>query len=181
MRIGNVCLGLVVLLIPALAFADSHRADVYSGASGGGGGSNLGGFIVALGLTEIQQREPRNVLFGGVGSASVQFGSHEGRDLTQVVWSIGPRLTFEKDQNSKNVFHAQVTFGGVYTNDGQGQKNMATVVGAAYDRAFHTHEGKTPHPGLGLRLQADRVLIKGEERKDAWRFSAGFIYRIPRL
>lgn len=183
MRIRNACLGLVVLLIPSLALADSHNADVYSGGSGGGGGSNLGGFIVALGKTRIQPEKgpQKKVLLGGVGGASVQFGSHEGRDLTQVVWSVGPRFTFEKGRDSKNVFHAQVTWGSAYTNDGgEGQNNFTTVVGAAYDRAFQSHGGMTPHPGLGFRLQADRVFNKGE-REDAWRLSAGFIYRIPRL
>ena len=182
MRIRNACLGLVVLLIPALAFADSHRADVYSAFSSGGGGSNLSGFIVALGKTQIQpeQGPPKKVLLGGVGGASVQFGSHEGRDVTQVVWSAGPRVTFEKDRESRNFFHAQVTFGGVYTNDGQEPNDFATVVGAAYDFAFRPHAGATKHPGLGFRLQADRVFNMGD-RDDVWRLSAGFVYRIPRL
>lgn len=187
MRIGLACLVLAGLLVPGAAFADSHVADFYGGGSGGGGGSKLGGFIVAFGKS---QRQPdtgplRKVLLGGVGGASVQFGSHDdgSADVTQVVWSLGPRFTFEKSRTSRNIYHAQVTFGSAYTNDGNASKKFTTVVGAAWDHAFGTHDGQTPHPGLGMRLQADRVFkaAEGDGRADIWRLSAGLIYRIPKL
>lgn len=192
MRILFAGLVLGALLVPATVRADSHFADFYGGGSGGGGGSKLGGFIVAFGKSERQPEplpgtppeKPKKVLFGGVGGVSVQFGSHDdgSADVMQVVWSVGPRLTFEKNRNSKNFYHAQVTFGGSHTNDGQLQSNFATVVGAAYDHVFGTHAGPTPHPGLGMRLQADRVFRSGENAGgNIWRLSAGLIYRVPKL
>jgi hypothetical protein len=188
MRARHTCLVLVGLfLAPALAVADSHNADAYGGGSGGGGGSNLGGFIVALGKTQIQDlKEPQRVLWGAVGGASVQFGTHDGRDVTQVVSTIGVRMTFAKP-DGKDFVHAQVSVADVYTNDGQFTEDgdekphdFGVVVGAAYDRAFRTHEPGTPHPGLGLRFQVDRVFNMGD-RGDVWRLSAGLIYRIPKL
>jgi hypothetical protein len=186
MRFRFACLVLGVLLVPAAAHADSHFADFYGGGSGGGGGSKLGGFIVGFGKTELQPEkgEPKKVLFGGVGSASVQFGAHDdGRSVTQVVWSLGPRFTFEKDRNSRNSYHAQVTLGSIYSNDGNATKDFTTVVGAAWDHAFGApYDARNPHPGLGIRLQADRVFNLGKgDRDDIWRLSAGFIYRVPKL
>lgn len=187
MRIRFACLVLGILLVPGAAHADSHFADFYGGGSGGGGGSKLGGFIVGFGKSERQpDRGPlKKVLLGGVGGASVQFGSHDdGRSVTQVVWSVGPRVTFEKNRESRNSYHAQVTFGSVYSNDGNATKDFTTVVGAAWDYVFGAlHDGQpTPHPGLGMRLQADRVFNMGKEgRDDIWRLSAGFIYRVPKL
>jgi hypothetical protein len=188
MRIRFACLVLGVMLVPGAAHADSHFADFYGGGSGGGGGSKLGGFIVAFGKGQTQPVDPKlplkKVLFGGVGGASVQFGSHEdGRSVTQVVWSAGPRFTFEKNRDSRNFYHAQVTLGSVYSNDGNATKDFTTVVGAAWDHVFGARPGGiTPHPGLGMRLQADRVFNLGnEDREDIWRLSAGFIYRVPKL
>jgi hypothetical protein len=187
MHIRFACLVLGMSLVPAAAFADSHNADAYGGGSGGGGGSKLGGFIVALGKTQDQSpigQPQKRVLLGGVGSASVQFGSHDdGRDVTQVVWSLGPRFTFEKNHDSRNFYHAQVTFGSIYSNDGNATNDFTTVVGAAWDYVFGAGPSRlTPHPGLGMRLQADRVFNLGkDDRDDIWRLSAGFIYRIPKL
>jgi hypothetical protein len=188
MRIRFACLVLGVLLVPGALRADSHFADFYGGGSGGGGGSKLGGFIVALGKGQTQPTtgDLKKVLFGGVGSASVQFGSHDdGRSVTQVVWSLGPRFTFEKNRDSRNFYHAQVTLGSVYSNDGNATKDFTTVVGAAWDYVFGARPGgttTTPHPGLGMRLQADRVFNLGkDDRDDIWRLSAGFIYRVPKL
>jgi hypothetical protein len=188
MRIRHACLVLGVWLVPALASADSHNADVYGGGSGGGGGSKLGGFIVALGKTQLQDlKSPKPVLWGGIGGASVQFGSHDGRDVTQIIWGAGPRFSFAKP-GTMNFIHAQVQLVGVYTNDGRDIKDgdekpndFAVVVGTAYDHAFtRTQAGSTPHPGLGFRFQADRVFNMGD-RENVWRLSAGLIYRIPRL
>jgi hypothetical protein len=192
MRIRNACLGLVVLLVPALAHADSHNADAYGGGSGGGGGSNLGGFIVALGKTQLQSppgQPQRKVLLGGIGGASVQFGAHNGRDVTQVIAEVGPRISFMKPR-SKSIVHAQVSAAWVYTNDGRDIENgdekpndFGIVVGVAYDYALREGAGKgtsTAHSGLGMRFQADRVLNLGN-REDVWRLSAGLIYRVPKL
>jgi hypothetical protein len=107
--------------------------------------------------------------------------------VTQVIWSGGARFTFEKSRESKNSYHAQVTAGQVLTNGGQLDKNFATVIGAAWDHVFGPHhDGHTPHPGLGMRFQADRVFSVGEYKgidsgDNFWRLSASLIYRIPKL
>lgn len=189
MCIRFACLVLGALLVPAAAFADSHNADAYGGGSGGGGGSKLGGFIVALGKTQLQAppgQPQKKVLLGGIGGASVQFGSHNGRDVTQVVADVGPRISYLKPR-SKNVVHAQVTAAWVYTNDGRFIKDgdekpndFGIVVGAAYDYGLREGSGTgTAHSGLGMRFQADRIFNLGD-REDVWRLSAGIIYRIPK-
>ena len=147
MRFRYACLVLGVLLVPGAAHADSHFADFYGGGSVGGGGSKLGGFIVALGKGQTQPTSGplKKVLFGGVGGASVQFGSHDdGRSVTQVVWSLGPRFTFEKNRDSRN-FIAQVTLAPSATRGNH--KDFTTVVGAAWDWFLVQGSRLTPHPG----------------------------------
>jgi hypothetical protein len=191
MRIRPACLVFVVLLlVPALTYADSHNADFNGGGSGGGGGSKLGGFIVGFGKAEMTS-EPggdrrRPCLLGWFGDASVQFGKHAGKEVTQVVLAVGPRCTILAKHDSMNLFHAHAQLGDVYTNDGKGggkPNDTALVVGLAFDRALHRRPSstpKTPFAGAGFRLQADRVFNLGD-RESVWRLSAGLVYRVPRL
>src|SRR5262245_34989849 len=187
MRIRYTCLVLgLLLLVPTSARADSHNADAYGGGSGGGGGSTLGGFIVAFGKTQLQDGR-KKVLLGGAGGASVQFGTHNDRQVTQVIWGVGPRFTIAPT-GTRNFFHTMVQLSGVYTNDGRDIQNgkekpndFAVVVGAAYDHALTgAHSSSTAVAGLALRAQADRVFNLGD-REHVWRLSMGLIYRIPRV
>jgi hypothetical protein len=195
MRIGFVCLVLGVLLVPAAAHADSHNADFYGGASAGGGGSTLKGFVVGLGKDVDREDSDRWWTPGVVGGAGVQFGGHDAsnRDITQVVWGVGPRLTIAKP-DWRQFIHAQFQVVGVYTNDGlffnkeghPAPNDLGYVVGAGYDYVFSHGLGSissaviTRHPGLGIRVEADRVFNHGD-RSSVWRLSAGVIYRAPKV
>jgi hypothetical protein len=191
MRIRPACFVFgVLLLVPPLAYADSHNADYYGGGSGGGGGSTLKGFIVAFGKDLPKQPLAKHGIFWGVvGGASVQFGGHAGRDVTQVVLGVGPRVTFSK---SDWQIHGHAQFGDVYTNDGllintKGEpepNDFDVAAGAAIDYLFPhgSFPGTNTHlPGLGFRLiEVDRVFNHGD-RSSVWRFSAGLVYRVPKL
>ena len=195
MRIRPACLVFgVLLLVPALAYADSHNADFGGGASWGGGGSTLSGFIVTLGRSwkvpegNPPADSPRRIVFGEVGVSSVQFGGDAGRDVTQVIWGGGLRVSYAQPR-SRNFFHAQVQLVGVYTNDGRfisskgnpEPNDKGVTVGGAYDWVFRKPiGGLTPVRGLGLRGQVDRVFNLGD-RHSVWRFSGGLIYRVPRV
>jgi hypothetical protein len=193
MRVRFVCLVVGVLLVPAAAYADSHNADFYGGAAYGGGGSKIGGFIVALGKDWLHGETPRltpgeepiKFFIGGVGGSSVQFGSHEGRQLTRIVWGAGPRLTLTKP-DTRHFFHIQAQWVGIYSNDGLDQEqpnDKGLAVGGAWDFSLHgakdmTEKGTHVY-GMGIRVQADRI-FNGGDRGSVWRVSAGLIYRSPR-
>lgn len=176
MRVRVACFVLGVLLIPTLARADSHIADFYSGFSGGGGGSTLLGFHQSFAKAWA---EPPWCKLSAVGDVSVQFGSHNGRDVTQVVYSGGPRCTFAK-HDWRNLLQAQLLVGGVYTNDGVAEPNdKALVLGVTYDRALTKASTRdTPFKGWGVRVEADRV-FNGGDRESVNRYSVGLIYRFP--
>jgi len=198
MRVRFVCLALGMLLVPALAHADSHNADFYGGFAGGGGGSTIPGFIteVAKDFKEkdlaplVQgQKEHFHAFWAGVGGVSSQFGSHEGRQLTRTVYGAGGRMTITK-HDSRNFYHAQAQLVGIYSNDGldhEQPNDLGIAVGAAYDFSFHgprdTGSVGTKVYGMGLRFQADRIFnigSNGDVRGSVWRLSAGLIYRAPR-
>jgi hypothetical protein len=180
MRIRLFCLVLAILLVPTLAGADDHWADLYAAASGGGGGSKLFGFheAVAKGYP-VDPAKPRKLskLSFVLSDLSVHFGSHDnGTDVTQVTFLFGGRYTFAKPHH-KAKFSAHGLLGGVNTNDG-GDKNT-DFAGAVGFGVEYLPTPKDPRlgKGLGIRAQVDRVFREGE-RGDFWRISGGIFYRI---
>jgi len=175
LRVAGIVLG--ALVIPVLAHADSHIADYYAAYSAGGGGSTLQGFRQAW--TKGWDK-PKACKLGATGDVSVQFGSHaDGTDVTQVIYTGGPRCTLAK-HDSKTLVHVQGLLGGVYTNDGTGAPNDTVfVLGAAIDQALTKKFTKmTPFTGWGVRFEADRVFNLGD-RESVNRYSIGVIYRFP--
>jgi hypothetical protein len=168
MRIRLFCLVLAVLLVPTLARADDHWADLYAAFAGGGGGSNLFGVHEAVAVTS--PGSPRHYLSFVVSDVSVQ----NGNDVTQTTFLWGGRVTFSKPQHkAKFSVHSLL---GVVTNDGAAAgTNFAGAVGGGVEY-LPSPQDKDRKKGFGVRAQVDRVFRKGD-RDDFWRISGGVFYR----
>ena len=176
-------------LVPAVAYADSHKADLSGGGSGGTGGSALGGFIAGINWgTSLPWLDV-------VGpTVSQQYGSHDGKSLTQTAYHGGVRVTLssmERDPQDRTHFldkpykpFVQVLIGGVYSNlnDGSGLalKDFSWDVGGGIDIFSHTAkgpDGRDHSAGLGFRVQYDYIVRTGDGA-NFHRVSAGVVWRI---
>jgi hypothetical protein len=176
MRVRLLLLAFMVILVPNQARADDHRADLYGGFSGGGGGSALYGFHQALALTSPQPGS-KDLSFV-VPDLSVHFGSHDGSDVTQVALMFGGRLTPVKE-NWRHTVSVQVLVGTVYTNEGgAGDADWAMSFGGLYELPLTTRS--TPYYGWAFRAQIDYINRFSDTRDDLPRLSAGLSYRFAK-
>ena len=182
-------------LVPTLAFADSHKADLFGGGSGGTGGSAIGGYIAGInwgtGLPCLDFVGP---------TASTQYGGHDGKSLTQTTYNAGVRWTLSSmerdvaadraDRTKKHYVDkpykpfVQVLYGGVYSNvnDGSGAavKDQSWDFGGGIDifsRTAKGPDGRDHYAGLGFRVQYDYIVRVGDST-NFHRVSAGLVWRI---
>ena len=177
MRVRLSCVVLAMFLVPALAHADGHKADLFGGITFGDGGSTVTGVRQAVAFGT-------KVRWFSVVAADIdtRFGKHDGKALTQFVWHLGgARFTLNPDARCK-VF-AQVIGGAVYTNDGTDAagNNGSGAIGLGVEYAFGERAAEPPGPylGLGFRVQYDYITRAGT-RENFSRVSAGFVYRIAK-
>ena len=137
MRTGRVLIAIGLLLIPAVAAADGHRAGAFFGYSRASG-SSLNGVIFAVDYSPDQFKAASIM-----GDVSINSGPHRGSDVTRVTWSLGANA-------GRSVFvewlvangHAGV--GGV---SGDGSSDGVGILGVSVD--LRVHEKFT------IRTQAD--------------------------
>jgi len=165
-----------------LARADGHKADLYAGFSFGDGGSKITGFNQSLAWTLPSPKVHKLTIV--LPDMSVQFGGHDGKDLTQVAYMVGPRVSLTPRYSRHKLF-VQGLFGGVYTNDGtvDAGNNPTGAIGAGYEAFFHDRteadvKANRPHLGLGFRVQVDYIMRS--DRDSFTRASAGFVYRFAK-
>jgi hypothetical protein len=171
MRLQRSWLILAVLLIPAAAGADDHRADRFGGFSFARGSTLFGAHVTDA----ITLPKPANQDLALLGDLSVHFAS--GGDLARVTALGGLRFTVARDgqtpqQQPKVLPFALVLLGAVYSND-RGADNTAFAAGFGGGLDYVPRRG-APREAWGLRGQVD-YLFKGGE--DFLRFSAGVVYR----
>jgi hypothetical protein len=183
MRVRVTFLFLAILFIPALAFADAHKADYYGGGSGGTGGSKVGGFVQSL----VFGVERCRWLGVTAADASVQFGGENGKDLTQFTYQFGARVTLTSFKtppanDTKVKVFVQGGGGWAYTNDGTDQSGANGVGSLGGGIQWFAHKlpvpgatNKSAHGGIGVQAQLD--YIWRAERQGYWRASAGVVYR----
>jgi len=172
-----------MFLVPALAHADGHKADLFGGITFGDGGSTVTGVRQAVAFgTKVRW-------FDFVAAdIDTRFGKHDGAALTQFAWHVaGGRFTL--NPGARCTLFAQVIGGGVYTNDGTNtaRKNGSGAFGFGVEYAFGERAtnppGQPPKPqpylGLGFRVQYDYITRAGAPENFS-RVSAGFVYRIPK-
>lgn len=201
MRVRLASLFLAILVVPAVAFAESHKADFYLGSSGGSGGSTIGGFIAGSNWgTPCPWFDVVGPVF------STQGGGHESKALSQTVFQGGARLTLsamnrdraaeaneapDKNGNKKKLYFdrgwkpfAQALVGGtiVNINDGSAKaiKDWSYTLGVGVDKFWHTmkRDGRVHYFGAGVRVQVDYVIRPGDHTNFT-RVSGGFVYRVP--
>ena len=170
MRIPRWLAAFLMLVAPAAAHADDHRADI-SGAISYAKGSKLLGVHEAYAQT-IPGREQWSV----VGDFAVYFGSDDGRQITKVTYMVGPRLSLgTQSPHHKVVPYALI--GGIYNNDDLGgATDGAIALGAGWEYIQKPAVTGASSHGLGFRAQADYVINLGD-RDSFPRLSAGLIYR----
>ena len=184
MRIQRSWLAVAVLLIPAAARADDHRADRFGGFSRAGG-SSLFGVHVTDAIT-LPSRGMTNRDLALLGDLSVHVGSRtpgrsQGRaddqhDVTRITFLGGLRWTFAKDvadrqQQPKLLPFVHGLLGGVYTHDRANDASIAGGVGGGLDYVLRRGE---PREAWATRVQVDYI-VSGQE--DFVRVSAGIVYR----
>lgn len=189
MRVRLASLLTAILLVPAAAYAESHKADLFGGGSGGNGGSTIGGWIAGINWGTAC---PWLDIVGP--TASTQFGGHDGKSLSQIAYHGGARVTLTSmktardghavDQTIKPFVHVLV--GGVYTNinDGSGQafKDLSWTFGGGVDKFWHhtTLNGRDHTSGVGFRVQYDYIVRNGDHTNFS-RVSAGIVWRILKV
>jgi hypothetical protein len=184
MRVRVTSLFLALLFIPALAFADAHKADYYTGGSGGTGGSTIKGFAQSL----VFGVERYRWLGLTAADASFQFGGHNGKDLTQTTLQFGARVTltsFRKPpaNDTRVKMFVQGAGGFAYTNDSTDQSGSNGVgsLGGGIQVFAHkvpvpeTQNRQSRYGGVGFQWQYDYIWRSG--RPGYWRTSAGVVIR----
>jgi hypothetical protein len=175
MRIRLSCLVLGLMLAPAPARADGHWADFYAAFSGGGGASNVYGIHSSFAVTS--PGGPSHYLSLVLSDVSLQFGSHDGSDVTQATFLWGGRVTISKPAHKfKPSFH--VLLGAVTTDGVADGTTFATAFGGGVEY-LPNPESDDRKKGFGVRAQIDRVVRAGD-RDDFWRISGGVFYRFGR-
>jgi hypothetical protein len=183
MRIRRSWLVLGILLVSTTARADDHRADWFGGLSGGRGSTLVGvhqSYALTLGMPDF------SVV---VADFAVQFGSHNGSDVTQVPYMAGLRANFWKPDHKKHLFFAQVLGGGLYRNSGVTSGNggaksgndgaIALGVGWEFLPARQESGGQTIGDTWGIRVGFDYIFSIGEF-DNAPRLSVGVVYRFTK-
>jgi len=157
-------LTLLIVVCPASAFADGHKADYFAGGSG---------------------RNPVPWLGITAADASMQFGGENGRDLMQLTLQFGARVTLtslkKPNPDTQVKVFVQGAGGFAYTNDGTDQSGSNGVGsfggGIQWFAEKHDHPdgGEKRYGGLGLQAQAD--YIWRADRDGYWRVAGGVVYR----
>ena len=191
MRVRLTSLFLTMLLVPAVASAESHKADYYTGVSGGTGGSSVKGLAQSLVFGCEKCGERWRWLGFTAADGSFQFGGHEGKDLTQATVQFGARVTVtslrKPPQNDTRVkLFVQGAGGFAYTNDGTDQSGTNGVGSFGFGAQVFLHKqpvmsqsgtptNKSHWGGLGFQWQYD--YIWRTTRPGYWRTSGGVVIR----
>jgi hypothetical protein len=170
-RLQRPWLVLAVLLIPAAAVADDHRADRFGGLSFGRGSVLVGAHVAdAITLPKLANKD-----LALIGDLSVHFGSSGA--LTRVAGLGGLRLTLARDgqpprDEPKLLPFAVVLLGAVHTN-GPDANDTAFAGGVGGGVDYLPRRGAS-RGAWGMRGQLDYLLKGGE---DFVRLSVGVVYR----
>jgi len=140
-------LAVVLVLYPVAARAHSHEADAFGGFSYANG-SSLWGFRETYAV-ELPAKgvKPWSI----VGDLGLRGGTHDDRNVQQIVYTGGVRCEFVRSGEAKNIPFAQVLVGGLHNRgDAVRQSEFAVGFSAGYDYA----PGGSKQ-GFGMRVQFD--------------------------
>ena len=180
---------LAVLLTPALAMADRHKA----GFGGGGtraGGSELWGVTISGDVvvydgptsTTPDGKVEHNVWTVAIAGEVTQVaGEHEGATLSRTTFLVGPRLTRnEFGPFWRTQLFIQALGGRAYERLVEGQGSWVGSVGAGVDVPIDHLKDTDHHPLVVGRLQWGYYRI-GEGVRDSYhQFTLSVIFRLNR-
>jgi hypothetical protein len=175
MRVRRPWLFLLVLLVPGIARADDHKADVMAALSYGNGSTTWGPHVSAACVLPVLDRR-----LSVLGDMSSHFGSDDGNDADRVAMMGGFRFTATKPGTySEHQPFGHVLLGAVHSHEGGEDTDFAVAFGGGYEfvpnRAAKS-SGATPgHEGVAFRVQLDYLAGAG-----FFRFSGGVVYRFKR-
>jgi len=177
---------LLVLLVPASAMADRHTADV-----GGGGGRAGRSGLWGIGLTgdwvpkggdwpclDTSTTPPRHACTLSVaGEFSWAQGDHEGGTLTQYVFQVGPRITWNTPLNWRVQPYSVLLFGFTVEQNGQDRTSFSTAFGGGADIPLTSDR----HPPWVLRGQVTWNWIDNGRSDDSyWHVGLSLVYRFDK-
>ena len=176
MRILRSCVFslLVLILIPAAAHADDHRADWYVAFSGGTGASSLYGFHNAFAIAINTPTLHRLSIVPG--DVSVQFGSHDGEAARQATYLAGARLTVSKHgSHVKPTVHALA--GTVIAYRGAVNSTSGAISVGGGLEYVRDDPARVQATIVGARMQVDYIM-RTDDQDNFWRVSGGLVLRL---
>jgi hypothetical protein len=193
MRKRSASLILVLLLVPALAWADRHKAGIrVAGAKSFRSsllGVQLGGEFPLHGHppgetastpgTPATKKRPLGTL-AMVAELSLVAGTHEDETLDQFTLVVGPRYTVGHSR-FQPFLHALV--GGARLSRGEIRTPPAAAFGGGCDIPWGSvaMDGDHPgHPRIAIRVQADGFYLRAQPTDWYLQVSIGVVVRFNR-
>ena len=170
MGIRRPCLLLVTLLVPAVAHAHDHFADVY-GAPSHQNSSKLVGFHVTFSKTIPEPAGATTAVrrLSFLGDFSPHW-SVDSSDKWRINLAAGVRYTFAKNPDQKHLTFVHVLMGLSHVNTaGVGDTDPVVGFGGGYEYVFRDSPA-----GMGVRGQLDYIVRGGEVSP---RVSLGIVLR----
>ena len=183
---------LAVLLTPALAMADRHKAGLGGGGTSAGG-SNLWGVTISGDLvvrdgpdspksptSEVQHKYWMVAIAGEVTQVA---GEHEGTTLSSTTLLVGPRFTLNQIRSYWRIQpFGQALVGIAYERLGEGKGSWpgSVAVGAGVDVPIGDPKANDHHPQVVGRLQGGHYWIGEGVRDSYWQFTLSVIFRLNR-
>jgi hypothetical protein len=156
MRTRRLWLALGFLLVPTLVHADDHRARAFAAMSQAYR-SVLAGFYGSVDFSvPVMEHD-----LGGIGEFSLNSGSHEDIDETNMTFMGGPSVALLPDLKKPFVFSAHLLVGVVSTDsddDTRDDTSFSLGFGGAWDYSPRRPQEQN---GFGARVQVDWVWAEG--------------------
>jgi hypothetical protein len=172
MRLRRLWIVCAFLFVPAVVYADAHRAG---GSAGGGGlsGSTLWGVHFTGDVTPI----PNYYRLTAIGDFSVHTGKHEGVDVTAKTYLAGAGFALgPADTNYKHIPFVHALFGTVDT--GGSDNPFAVAIGGGWEWVKHRDVSGFQ---LGIQAQYDFIFFpKDDDAENLHRFTGALVFRFKK-
>jgi len=178
---------LLVLLVPASAMADRHTGDV-----GGGGGGNKRSSLWGIGLTGDWVPgggdwpchlldHTHSCTLSLAGEFSWAQGDHEGGTLTQYVFQLGPRFTYNKLWKRRAQLFFVALPGFTVEQNSQDRTSFSIALGGGTDFVLPIQVGRNLEKPWVTRVQVTWNWINNHRADDQYvQVWVSLVYRFER-
>lgn len=172
---------LLVVLLPATAMADRHKAG-FGGAGIYTDRSDLWGGAV-MGEVKVQEWGKRTdplhpFMLSLAGDLSVVTGRHEVQDFTQTTGLLGPRLTWNSPFGRHVEPYGQVLLGFAHESAAEGRTSFAGAFALGVDVPLVKDLTVAGHPKVVGRLQFAYHFVNEDSTSWYPQVTLGLMYRI---